>query len=106
MWRHIAARLTGDHTIIVPDLRGYGDSGKPDGSDPATYSKRTMAQEDIVTAVCALGVDHFGLVGHDRGALVTVRAGLDHPAVVDDLGILDTWAVLRGPTPRPPGTRT
>ncbi|GAA1264874.1 alpha/beta hydrolase [Sphaerisporangium rubeum] len=101
MWRHVAARLAADHTVIVPDLRGYGDSDKPDGSDPATYSKRTMAQ-DIVTAASALGVDHFGLVGHDRGALVAVRAGLDHPAVVDYLGILDvlptldTWAVLRG----------
>ncbi|MEU8195134.1 alpha/beta hydrolase [Microbispora amethystogenes] len=101
MWRHVATRLADDHTVIIPDLRGYGASDKPDGSDPATYSKRTMAQ-DIVTVASALGVDHFGLVGHDRGALVAVRAGLDHPAVVDYLGILDvlptldTWAVLRG----------
>ncbi|MET9023957.1 alpha/beta hydrolase [Actinopolymorpha sp. NPDC004070] len=101
MWRHVARRLCGEHTVIVPDLRGYGDSDKPSGSDPGTYSKRTMAK-DIVQVAAALGFGHFGLVGHDRGALVAVRAGLDHPTVVDYLGILDvlptldTWAVLQG----------
>ncbi|MFD2079719.1 Pimeloyl-ACP methyl ester carboxylesterase [Actinopolymorpha cephalotaxi] len=101
MWRHVAGRLRDEHTVIVADLRGYGDSDKPSGTDPDTYSKRTMAN-DIVQVAAALGFDHFGLVGHDRGALVGVRAGLDHPAVVDYLGILDvlptldTWAVLQG----------
>ncbi|WP_419995658.1 alpha/beta hydrolase [Streptomyces boninensis] len=101
MWRHVAAKLAGDHTVIVPDLRGYGASDKPAADDPATYSKRTMAG-DIVAVAAALGFDRFGLIGHDRGALVAVRAGLDHPAAVDYLGILDvlptldTWAVLQG----------
>ncbi|SOD60729.1 Pimeloyl-ACP methyl ester carboxylesterase [Streptomyces zhaozhouensis] len=101
MWRHVARRLAAEHTVIVPDLRGYGASDKPSGADPDTYAKRTMAR-DIVGVAAALGFTRFGLVGHDRGALVAVRAGLDHPEAVAFLGILDvlptldTWAVLRG----------
>ncbi|MEV4123563.1 alpha/beta hydrolase [Nocardia sp. NPDC049707] len=101
MWRHVARKLADTHTVIVPDLRGYGSSDKPSGIDPATYSKRTMAN-DIVKITGSLGFTRFGLVGHDRGALVTVRAGLDHPEAVEYLGILDvlptldTWAVLQG----------
>ncbi|WP_340555996.1 alpha/beta fold hydrolase [Streptomyces sp. GSL17-111] len=101
MWRRVARRLANDHTVIVPDLRGYGASGKPPAEDPDTYSKRTMAN-DIVAITHELGHEHFGLVGHDRGALVAVRAGLDHADAVDYLGILDvlptldTWAVLQG----------
>lgn len=101
MWRHVAQILAADHMVIVPDLRGYGASGKPAADGPDTYSKRTLAN-DIVAVVRELGFDHFGLVGHDRGALVAVRAGLDHPDAVDYLGILDvlptldTWAVLQG----------
>lgn len=101
MWRHVAQSLARDHTVVVPDLRGYGDSGKPPAEDPTTYSKRTMAA-DVVAIARELGVEHFGLIGHDRGALVAVRAGLDHPTAVDYLGILDvlptldTWGVLHG----------
>ncbi|WP_443209490.1 alpha/beta fold hydrolase [Rhodococcus rhodochrous] len=101
MWRHVAHTLADDHTVIVPDLRGYGASDQPPASNPETYSKRTMAN-DIIAVAREIGFDHFGLVGHDRGALVAVRAGLDHPDAVDYLGILDvlptmdTWAVLQG----------
>lgn len=101
MWRDVARDLVADHTVIVPDLRGYGDSGQPPEADETTYSKRTMAA-DIVAIVKVLGHDSFGVVGHDRGALVGVRAGLDHPDRVRFLGILDvlptldTWGVLKG----------
>lgn len=101
MWRHVAQELAMQYTVIVPDLRGYGESAKPTEQSPETYSKRTMAR-DIVRIAEALGHDRFGLVGHDRGALVGVRAGLDHPDAVQFLGILDvlptldTWDVLRG----------
>jgi haloacetate dehalogenase len=97
MWRHVARELAGEHTVICPDLRGYGASDKPDGD----YSKRTMAA-DVVGLADALGFDRFALVGHDRGAHVAFRAGLDHPGRVSHLGILDilptldTWNVLRG----------
>jgi haloacetate dehalogenase len=101
MWRHVAAALATEHTVICPDLRGYGDSDKPAENGPDTYSKRTMAA-DIVTLAKFLGHDRFALAGHDRGALVAIRAGLDHPgsvshlAVLDVLPTLDMWNVLHG----------
>jgi haloacetate dehalogenase len=101
MWRHVAADLAADHTVICPDLRGYGESDKPGEGDGTGYAKRTMAA-DIVTVARTLGHERFALVGHDRGALVAIRAGLDHPGTVTHLGsldvlpTLDTWDVLRG----------
>jgi haloacetate dehalogenase len=101
MWRHVAADLAADHTVICPDLRGYGDSDKPADTDGRTYSKRTMAA-DVVAVAKALGHDRFALAGHDRGALVAIRAALDHPDVIthlaslDVLPTLDTWDVMHG----------
>ncbi|MBV7673449.1 alpha/beta hydrolase [Streptomyces halstedii] len=103
MWRHVAADLAVDHTVICPDLRGYGDSDKPVDTDGTVYSKRTMAA-DIVALATALGHERFALAGHDRGALVAFRAGLDHPdrvtrlAVLDVLPTLDMWEVMHGVT--------
>lgn len=101
MWRHVAADLAADHTVICPDLRGYGDSDKPADPDGTGYAKRTMAA-DVVALARALGHERFALAGHDRGALVAIRAGLDHPATVthlaslDVLPTLDMWEVMRG----------
>ncbi|MFG3437439.1 alpha/beta fold hydrolase [Nonomuraea sp. NPDC047897] len=101
MWRHVAADLAADHTVICPDLRGYGASDKPAVTGPGTYAKRTMAA-DVVALARALGHERFALAGHDRGALVAFRAGLDHPAVIshlaclDVLPTLDMWEVMRG----------
>ncbi|WP_454048755.1 alpha/beta fold hydrolase [Cellulomonas sp. Marseille-Q8402] len=101
MWRHVARELAGEHTVICPDLRGYGASDKPAEDGPDVYSKRTMAA-DVVTLARALGHDRFAVVGHDRGAHVAFRAALDHPDVVTHAGFLDvvptldTWAVLHG----------
>ncbi|MEU4791430.1 alpha/beta hydrolase [Micromonospora tulbaghiae] len=101
MWRHVAADLAGEHTVICPDLRGYGASDKPAADTEDTYSKRTMAA-DVVAAARALGHERFALAGHDRGALVAVRVGLDHPdavthlASLDVLPTLDMWDVLHG----------
>lgn len=101
MWRHVAERLAGEHTVICPDLRGYGASDKPAATGPEVYSKRTMAA-DVVALAAALGHQRFALVGHDRGALVAFRAGLDHPETLTHLGILDVvptldmWDVLHG----------
>ncbi|MGP8303334.1 alpha/beta fold hydrolase [Streptomyces inhibens] len=103
MWRHVAADLATDHTVICPDLRGYGDSDKPAETDGSVYAKRTMAA-DILALAGALGHDRFALAGHDRGALVAFRAGLDHPdkithlASLDVLPTLDMWEVLHGVT--------
>lgn len=101
MWRHVAADLAADHTVICPDLRGYGASDKPAETDGSTYAKRTMAA-DIVALARALGHDRFALAGHDRGALVAFRAALDHPetithlAILDVLPTLDMWKVMHG----------
>ncbi|MEU6125302.1 alpha/beta hydrolase [Streptomyces sp. NPDC047123] len=101
MWRHVAERLADEHTVICPDLRGYGASDKPAATGPEVYAKRSMAA-DIVSLAAALGHDRFALIGHDRGALVAFRAGLDHPETITHLGILDIvptldmWNVLKG----------
>ncbi|MGG7465944.1 alpha/beta fold hydrolase [Plantibacter sp. YIM 135347] len=101
MWRHVAADLATDHTVIVPDLRGYGASDKPAEADEDTYSKRTMAA-DVVTVARELGHTTFALAGHDRGALVAIRTALDHPGTVthllslDVLPTLDMWDILKG----------
>jgi haloacetate dehalogenase len=101
MWRHVAADLAVDHTVICPDLRGYGESDKPADTGGQSYSKRAMAA-DIVALARALGHDRFALAGHDRGALVAIRAGLDHPHAIthlasfDVLPTLDMWDVMRG----------
>jgi haloacetate dehalogenase len=101
IWRHVAADLAKDYTVICPDLRGYGASDKPVEVSEDRYSKRTMAA-DVVEVARVLGHDSFALAGHDRGALVAIRAGLDHPGVVthllslDALTTLDMWSILRG----------
>lgn len=101
MWRHVAADLAADHTVICPDLRGYGASDKPRASGAEVYSKRTMGA-DVVELARALGHERFALAGHDRGALVAVRTGLDHPETVthlaslDVLPTLDMWEALHG----------
>jgi pimeloyl-ACP methyl ester carboxylesterase len=103
MWRHVAADLAADHTVICPDLRGYGASDKPADPDGTAYSKRVMAA-DTVALARALGHERFALAGHDRGALVAFRAGLDHPdtithlACLDVLPTLDMWAAMHGTT--------
>ncbi|OQR61998.1 alpha/beta hydrolase [Streptomyces maremycinicus] len=101
MWRHVAADLSADHTVICPDLRGYGASDKPAETGADVYSKRTMAR-DVVRLAAALGHDCFTLAGHDRGALVAFRAAMDHPDAVaralflDVLPTLDMWDALHG----------
>lgn len=101
MWSAVAQDLSRDYTVIAPDLRGYGDSDKPEEVSPDTYAKRTMAA-DLVEVVAQLGHERFAVAGHDRGALVSVRAGLDHPDTITHIGILDvlptmdTWDVLHG----------
>jgi haloacetate dehalogenase len=101
MWRHVATDLAADHTVICPDLRGYGASDKPAERAADTYAKRTMAT-DVFTVARRFGHERFALAGHDRGALVAIRAGLDHPdtishvAVLDVLPTLDMWDILHG----------
>jgi haloacetate dehalogenase len=88
-WRHVAPVLAEDHTVVVADLRGYGDSGKPDPDAAGlAYSKRSMAR-DQVGLMRQLGFGQFQLASHDRGARVAHRLVLDHPGVVTRLAVLD-----------------
>ncbi|MEJ6392911.1 alpha/beta hydrolase [Gymnodinialimonas sp. 2305UL16-5] len=94
-WEKIAPALLQDFDVIVPDLRGYGDSHAPEGV--AAYAKREMAL-DIIGVMDSLGMERAHILGHDRGARVTYRLALDHPDRVDRLGIIeivptgDFWA--------------
>ncbi len=89
MWRDVAPALAGDHTVVLADLRGYGDSGKP-APDAAgeVYAKRSMAR-DQAGLMRQLGFERFQLVGHDRGARVSHRLALDYPDAVTRLAVLD-----------------
>jgi haloacetate dehalogenase len=88
-WRLVAPDLARDHTVVVTDLRGYGDSSKPpDGENHANYSKRMMAL-DQVEVMKQLGFQKFTLIGHDRGGRVGHRMALDHPDRVTRLAVLD-----------------
>lgn len=89
MWHRVAPRLAQHFTVVLADLRGYGQSSKPAGdADHATYSKRSTAT-DQVEVMAALGFDRFRLVGHDRGARVAHRLALDHPDAVEKVAFLD-----------------
>jgi haloacetate dehalogenase len=89
MWHRVAPRLAEHCTVVAADLRGYGDSAKPDGGDRhIAYSKRTMAL-DQVEVMAALGHLSFDVVAHDRGARVAHRMALDHPKAVRKLAVLD-----------------
>ncbi|MBX9873323.1 MAG: alpha/beta hydrolase [Beijerinckiaceae bacterium] len=88
-WHRIAAELARTHTVVCPDLRGYGWSMAPHGDGGReTYTKRAMG-EDIVAVMQALGHLRFSVVGHDRGARVAYRLALDHPGRVERLALLD-----------------
>ena len=94
MWHRVAQQLHKDFYLVIPDLRGYGDSSKQPGlPDHSTYSKRTMAQ-DLVDVMDVLGIAQFGVCGHDRGGRVAHRMALDHSTRVQRLCIIDIAPTL------------
>jgi len=99
MWHRVAPRLAERFDVVLMDLRGYGDSGRPAaGLESAGYSKREMAL-DAVHVMRSLGHERFGVLAHDRGARVAHRLALDHPQAVQRLLLLDiapTLAMYRG----------
>ncbi len=121
MWHKVAVLLANHFTVVAPDLRGYGDSGKPpsDG-DLSVYCKRTTAQ-DQVEVMAELGFQSYHVAGHDRGARVGHRMALDHPRRVKSFTSLDVvpsqaafdsmdanlafawfhWHLMRQPSPIP-----
>ncbi len=120
-WHAVAPRLAERFTVVCPDLRGYGDSDKPEPqADHSTYCKRTSAA-DQVAVMRALGHETFHLVGHDRGVRVGLRLALDHAERVRSFTALDVvpsleafenmdaalafswfhWNLMRQPSPLP-----
>ena len=97
-WERVAPQLARHYDVIIPDLRGYGESeAPPNESGNTTYSKRTMAK-DIADLLTVLAIQRANVLGHDRGARVAYRFALDHPERVNKLGIIeiiptaDFWA--------------
>ena len=121
-WHKIAPKLAEHYSVVMPDLRGYGDSEKPPAADDdlSVYCKRTTAQ-DQVEVMAQLGFESFHVVGHDRGARVGHRMALDHPDKVRTFVVLDVvpsqaafdhmdsalafawfhWLLMRQPAPLP-----
>ncbi|ADB34136.1 alpha/beta hydrolase fold protein [Kribbella flavida DSM 17836] len=100
-WHQVAPELSKTHTVVVPDLRGYGGSSPARQDSVAAYGKRAMAKDQL-ELMEALGHDRFSVVGHDRGGRVGYRLALDHPERVDKLVALDIvptadmWAAAAG----------
>jgi len=94
IWHRAAPRLAEHFTVVACDLRGYGDSSKPQGApDHANYSKRAMAA-DMVAVMQSLGFATFRVLAHDRGARVAHRLALDHPQAVERMALLDIAPTL------------
>lgn len=88
-WNRVAPALAEKFTVVTPDLRGYGDSSKPDGGDDHyAYSFREMGK-DMIELMQKLGFDSFYAAGHDRGARVLHRMCLDHPHKVTKACFVD-----------------
>ena len=90
-WHRVAPLLVGaGHTVVCPDLRGYGRStAPPPRPDHAQASKRAMAG-DVLSLMRGLGSERFAVVGHDRGSYVAFRLAMDHPEAVTHLAVLDS----------------
>ena len=84
MWHKVSPTLMKRFNLIIPDLRGYGDSEKARSG----FDKKTMAK-DIACLASELGHETFFLLGHDRGARVAHRLALDFPEKVEKLIVLD-----------------
>ena len=94
MWARVAAALKDEFFIVMPDLRGYGDSSKlPASQNHAQASKRAMAA-DIAIVLNQLNIAQAYVCGHDRGARVAHRFALDHPQRVRKLCLLDIAPTL------------
>jgi haloacetate dehalogenase len=93
-WHRVAPLLARDHTVVCPDLRGFGGSSKPaDTPDHSGSSKRAKAR-DCVALMQQLGFERFALAGHDRGSYTAFRTAMDHPDAVTRLAVLDGVPIL------------
>jgi pimeloyl-ACP methyl ester carboxylesterase len=86
MWRPLIAELAETHTVIAPDLRGFGESAKPEGG----YDKKTMAQ-DVRALAASLRHKRIGVVGHDVGLMVAYAYAAQYPTEVDRIALMDAF---------------
>ena len=86
MWRPLMLQLAKSHTVIAPDLRGFGQSSKP----MTGYDKKTMAQ-DVHALAQALGYQHEVVVGHDIGLMVAYAYAAQYPNEVDRIVLMDAF---------------
>jgi pimeloyl-ACP methyl ester carboxylesterase len=86
MWRPLIAELAKSHMVIAPDLRGFGNTSKPDGG----YDKKTMAQ-DVQALTVALGYPRIGIVGHDIGLMVAYAYAAQYPGSVNRIALMDAF---------------
>jgi haloacetate dehalogenase len=94
IWHKVAPTLAQHFTLVLADLRGYGDSAKPAGdAEHHNYSKRTMAA-DMHAVMRHLGHARFAVLAHDRGARVAHRLAADYPQAVQRLVLLDIAPTL------------
>ncbi|HZF86681.1 MAG TPA: alpha/beta hydrolase [Burkholderiaceae bacterium] len=94
IWHRVAPALARQFTLVMVDLRGYGDSGRPPtDAQHGPYSKREMAG-DVLAAMWHHGFERFGVLAHDRGARVAHRLAADHPSAVERMMLLDIAPTL------------
>jgi len=86
MWRPLMVELAKTHTVIAPDLRGFGASAKPETG----YDKKTMAQ-DVHGLVAKLGLGKIGIVGHDIGLMVAYAYAAQYPDTVSRIALMDAF---------------
>ena len=93
-WHRVAPLLSKTHTVVCPDLRGFGQSSKPEDSPDHSGSSKRAKARDCIALMHALGFERFAVVGHDRGSYTAFLAAMDHPAAVTHLAVLDGIPIL------------
>ena len=93
-WWRVAPLLASSHSVVCPDLRGFGMSSKPADTPAHARSSKRAKAADCVELMHTLGHDRFAVVGHDRGSYVAFRAALDHPGAITHLAVLDGVPIL------------
>ena len=94
MWHKIAPQLAEEYSVVLTDLRGYGDSSKPEGgAQHVNYSFREMGR-DQVEVMRRLGHGKFLVAGHDRGGRVAARMCVDYPEAIRKVALLDIAPTL------------
>jgi pimeloyl-ACP methyl ester carboxylesterase len=86
MWRPLMRELAKTHLVVAPDLRGFGDSAKPESG----YDKKTMAQ-DVHALAQAVGIGKAGVAGHDIGLMVAYAYAAQYPSDVERLALMDAF---------------